>query len=157
MNVCDDSVEHVQSLTYLGVYIDEQLNFKKIMKKCWIASVNLHVMQQIHNILTLEACQQIRPITGELQLDYNNALYCGVITVTLFLLLRSQTDITPRSLWQCYKCFETPLLASYKLKEQIQISMSSASVIQCFTAVAAVAPQYLQDLPSIYNNRHMIR
>ena len=51
LNVCDVTVTKSDSLKYLGVYIDSQLNLKEqIREKCKTAAMNLHYIRQIQAI-----------------------------------------------------------------------------------------------------------
>ena len=157
INVCGDSVKCAPSLKYLGVYIDEQLDFKKqIREKCRIASVNLHLIQQIRNFLTLEACQQLVQSLVISQLDYGNALYCGLNSVTLAPLRRIQKRAAKLILRLGRYDSATNAL---KTLHWLPINYRSKFKIACLVhqCIAGVAPKYLQDLLSIHINKRTLR
>ena len=92
LNVNNVQVEVSESIKYIGVYLDKNLNFKKhITAKCKVASFNLFRIRNIRKYLTQEACTALVLGLVVVHLDYANGLFAGLPEVDIRRLQRLQT------------------------------------------------------------------
>ena len=75
----NEAIDKTSQIKYLGVCLDESLNFKdQIKNKCKSAMWNLQRIKSIRSILTKEACETLVMGLVISQLDYANCLYIGL-------------------------------------------------------------------------------
>ena len=75
INVNGETIKHTAYIKYLGVWVDDKLNFKvHIANKCCFAMWNLQKRKEIHDILTEETCKTLVMGLVILHLDYVNAI-----------------------------------------------------------------------------------
>ena len=76
INVNGETIKHTAYIKYLGVWVDDKLNFKvHIANKCCFAMWNLQKRKEIHDILTEETCKTLVMGLVILHLDYVNAIF----------------------------------------------------------------------------------
>ena len=79
ITVSGDIVSRSNKIKYLGVTIDEALNFKDHIKmKCKTAMWNIQRVKQIRSALTKDACETLVLGLVISQLDYANVVYAGL-------------------------------------------------------------------------------
>ena len=92
IKVNDTNVEASNSVKYLGVHLDANVNLKKhVTSKCKIASLNLFRIRAIRKYLTQEACASLVLGLIVVHLDYANGLFIGLPNVDIKKLQRVQT------------------------------------------------------------------
>jgi hypothetical protein len=85
----DANINRVESIKYLGVQVDQQLNLKNhIAAKTRIASLNLYRIKLIRKYLTTEACKCVIQAMVISHLDYANAVFPGLPEVDMKKLRR---------------------------------------------------------------------
>ena len=152
IKVCDDEVERVQSLKYLGVYLDSQLNFKdQIKAKCKTCSINLYYIRQIRQYISTKNCQQLVQSLVISHIDYANALYYGLPAITLAPLQRIMNQAAKIVL---QKDREDSATEAMRALHWLPIAYRSQFKIACLVYQALfvdVTPQYLKDLLVVQN------
>ena len=91
LDVNGDLINRSHSIKYLGVEVDENLNFKnQISYKCKVAMGNFYRLKQIRGILTKQSAKVLACCLVLSHLDYANALYIGLPNVEINKLQRIQ-------------------------------------------------------------------
>ena len=79
------------SVKFLGVKIDEELNFKEhVSHKCRLAMANLQKLRNIRNYMSVDLCKQVVIAMVISHLDYANSLYNRLPKYTIKNLQRVQ-------------------------------------------------------------------
>ena len=146
INVCQDSVECVETLKYLGVYIDSRLNLKEHIKaKCKTCSVNLYYIRQIRHYISKEACQQLVQSLVLSHIDYANALFYDLPDKTLAPLRRIMHQAAKIILLKSRRDSATDAMKSL---HWLPITYRSQFKIVClvYQSLFGEAPTYLKDL-----------
>ena len=91
ITVGNSQVPRSHSVKYLGVKIDEELNFKDhVSNKSRLAMANLQKIRTIRNYLSVDLCKQVVIAMVISHLDYANSLYNGLPKCTIEKLQRVQ-------------------------------------------------------------------
>ena len=84
INVAGDLVVRSHSIKYLGVHLDENLNFKQhIMKKCQAAMFNYFKIRSIRHLLDAHTMAHLCLNLCLSHLDYCNAILYGLPEITI--------------------------------------------------------------------------
>ena len=146
------TVTKSDSLKYLGVYIDSQLNFKEQCKeKCKIAAMNLHYIRQIRQYLTMsDVCHLLVLALVISHLDYGNVIYYGLPKSTLPLCagfsLAAKMILKKRK----YDSVTDVMIALHWLPIPYRSEFKIASLV--YQSLKGQAPSYLSEGGVSYNS-----
>ena len=74
INIEGKSVYRSQLVRYLGVWLDSDLTFTHVKKKCTNAMLNLQRIKNIRKYLTTESCAKLVVSLCMSHLDYSNSI-----------------------------------------------------------------------------------
>ena len=84
LRIGDCSVDKTEGMKYLGIWIDNELTFKKhIVRKARLASLNLRNIRQLRCHLSRDSCQTLVQALVLSHLDYGNASLVDLPASTL--------------------------------------------------------------------------
>jgi hypothetical protein len=93
VKVAEEEINTAPSIKYLGVELDENLNFKRFVKtKCKKASYNLKNIKGIRPYLSKKSTEQLVNSLVTSHLDYANSLLAGLPNATVKPLQRIQNQ-----------------------------------------------------------------
>ena len=133
-------------MQYLGVFLDQPLNFKAHTKqKCRIAMSNLMWIRNIHKFLMKDTCTTLLLGLVVSHLDYCNSILVGVHKVTLNQLQRVQ-NMAAEVMLRCDKFASSneALFDLHWLPVTQRIDFKVATMV--FKCLKGEAPKYLCEL-----------
>ena len=84
LNIAGDLVVRSHSIKYLGVHLDENLNFKQhVMKKCQAAMFNYFKIRSIRHLLDAHTTAYLCLSLCVSHLDYCNVVLYGLLDTTI--------------------------------------------------------------------------
>jgi len=143
----DNSSTNVSpKVTYLGVILDEHLNFNlQINKKCQVAFHKIYTIRKIRKHLTFESCHTLLISLVISHLDYANCLYSGLPKRTVTKLQRIQNAAIKVLYRKPKYTHVTPLLReAHWLPVVFRIKFKLLILI--FNAIRETGPLYIRDL-----------
>ena len=146
LDVNGDLIDRSHCIKYLGVEVDENLNFKnQISYKCKVAMGNFYRLKQIRGILTKQSAKVLACCLVLSHLDYANALYIGLPDVEINKLQRIQ-NMTAKLVTNSkkYDSAKKALKDLHWLPIRQRIIYKILTLI--FKCLSGDAPLYLQNL-----------
>ena len=139
-------VEMSNSVKYLGVQLDMNLNLKKhITNKCKVACLNLYRIKSIRKYLNQSTCSTLMLGLVVVHLDYANGLYAGLPDIDIKRLQRIQTMAAKLVLGKskmdsATECLKTLHWLPVRLRIKYKI------IVTVFKCINNQAPEYLKSL-----------
>ena len=144
LKVSSETVHRSHSIKYLGVTIDEALNFKDHIKnKCKVAMWNIQRVKQIRSVLTKDACETLVLGLVISQLDYANVVFSGLPDCDIEKLQRVQ-NISAKLVLNDGDSSYNSLKRLHWLPIRLRIKHKVLTLI--YKCLKGQAPKYLQDL-----------
>ena len=146
IDVNGNQITRLEIVRYLGVLLDQQLNFKAHTKqKCRTAMSNLIQIRNICKYLTKETCATLMLGLVVSHLDYCNSILAGVPKVTLNQLQRVQNMAAKVTLGHDKSTSSTKALFDlHWLPVTQRIDFKVATMV--FKCLKGEAPKYLCEL-----------
>jgi hypothetical protein len=146
LNVSGTTVTTSDSIKYLGVYLDKNLNFKKqITTKCRTASYNLFRIKKVRKYLTEHACNTLVLGLVVVHLDYANGLLAGLPNVNVSRLQRIQNMAAKVVLRKRKRDSATKCLKQLHWLP-VHLRINYKILVTVFKSLNNQAPQYLKDM-----------
>jgi hypothetical protein len=146
IQVAGEDVAVSQSMKYLGVWIDSELNLKEHIKnKCKTAINNIRVISRIRNFIDMETAKLLSSALVLSHLDFSNSVLCGLPTGTIDMLQRVQNwsaKVVLRRAKSSNSLDALQTLHWLPIKERIDFKILCL-VFRCFRNTA---PEYLSSL-----------
>jgi hypothetical protein len=143
IDINGDHITESQSIKYLGVLLDEGLNFKKhINSKCQTAMYNLFRLKSIRSYLSRKSMEQLVQSLVVSHIDYCSTLLYGLPKTTLAKLQRVQSFAAKLILnKRKYDSVTQCLLQLHWLPVEYRILFRL--LCMCYKCVNGQAPDYL--------------
>ena len=143
IDVAGDVVDQSMVVKYLGAYLNEQLKLDKyVTEKCRKATYNLYNIRKIRNSLTISACKTLVQGLVLSHLDYENAIFVGILKRNIQRLQKAQNIATKlvlkRDKWSSSK---ESLKQLHSLAIQAQIDFKI--LVLTHKSLHGKAPEYL--------------
>uniref|UniRef100_A0A8W8LXB8 Reverse transcriptase domain-containing protein n=1 Tax=Magallana gigas TaxID=29159 RepID=A0A8W8LXB8_MAGGI len=158
INVVGASVNSSVCIKYLGCYLDEHLTFKKfVSEKCKTISLNLFLINNIRQYLTIDSCKQIVQSLVTSHLDYANSVLYGLPECTIKRLQLLQNRAAKLVLkWKSTDSSTEALKRLHWLPVYFRIRFKIACVVyKCLND--SESPIYLREMLSIRESPYSIR
>lgn len=157
INICGDVIESKNCIKYLGVLLDESLNFKDhIKKQCKTAMLNYFRIKSIRKYLSREATETLVLSLVVSHLDYCNIILYGISQTELSKIQRIQNMCAKLVLNKSkYDSSKQALFDLHWLPIKARISFKILTYM--YNCSVGNAPSYLTELLCLKQSKRVLR